>query len=437
MSSTTTAHDQDHDPVHEDVLTTLGSTGARGARRRRWRLLLSIGVVLVAIAALPLARPRSRQAEAPYRTAEVSRGDLTVTVSATGDLQPTNQVDVGSEVSGLVDAVYVDDNDRVTSGQVLARLDTSRLADQVANAKAALGAAEARVLQAEAGVTEASANLARMRQVAELSGGKVPAQAELETAVATAARTAAELASARAAVEQAEAVLSSDETILAKASIRSPIDGIVLARRVEPGQTVAASFQAPVLFTLAEDLTEMELQVDVDEADVGQVQAGLDATFTVDAYSDRTYPARITRVGYGSQTKEGVVSYKTVLRVDNDDLSLRPGMTATAEIVTVQHAGVLLVPNAALRFAPPAATPTETKRGGLVSSLLPRPPVFVKRATAGASESGAHQVWMLVDGQPVAVPVVVGPSDGSVTEITSGELRAGTKVLTEKLGDMP
>ena len=255
----------------------------------------------------------------------MAHGSLTVTVTATGNLEPTNQVDVGSEVSGLVEAVFVDDNDRVTVNQVLARLDISKLEDAVVNNRAALASAEARVLQATASVTEARANLTRLQRVAELSGGKVPSQAELETAEASLARAEADEASARATVEQARASLSSAETSLAKASIRSPINGVVLARQVEPGQTVAASFQAPVLFTLAEDLSSMELEVDVDEADVGQVRAGQKAVFTVDAYPNRQFPATIVRVDFGSQVTDGVVSYATVLRVDNDDLRLRPG----------------------------------------------------------------------------------------------------------------
>ncbi|MBI2840474.1 MAG: HlyD family efflux transporter periplasmic adaptor subunit, partial [Acidobacteria bacterium] len=241
--------------------------------------------------------------------------------------------------------------------------------------------------------------------------------------------------SARANVQQSSASLSSAEINLAKASIRSPIDGIVLARKVEPGQTVAASFQAPVLFTLAEDLAQMELQVDVDEADVGQVREGQPTTFTVDAYPHRKYPASIKRVGYGSQTKDGVVSYKTVLAVNNDDLTLRPGMTATAEITTVKCAAVLLVPNAALRFSPPASATPAKSSGGLVSNLLPSPPGSTANSdNATIGKNGAQKVWVLRDGQSVAVPVTTGPSDGRLTEVTGGELRAGMKVITESVG---
>jgi HlyD family secretion protein len=226
--------------------------------------------------------------------------------------------------------------------------------------------------------------------------------------------------------------LQSDETDLAKASIRSPINGVVLTREIDPGQTVAASFQAPVLFTLAEDLAKMELQVDVDEADVGQVKVGQQATFNVDAWPGRRYSAVITRVGYGSQVKDGVVSYLTVLEVGNRDLSLRPGMTGTAEITTLTRDKALLVPNAALRFTPvaTAAAPERKSGSGLTGMLMPRPPRQTPkvRETTG---SGAQRVWVLRDGQPVAIDVRTGASNGRVTEIVGGSLKAGMQVITE------
>jgi ABC-type multidrug transport system fused ATPase/permease subunit len=231
--------------------------------------------------------------------------------------------------------------------------------------------------------------MSRYQQVAELSGGKVPSKSEMDSAEANLKRAEANQASARASVTQARANLQSDETNLGKASIRSPIDGVVLARQVDPGQTVAASFQAPVLFTLAEDLAKMELQVDVDEADVGQVKAGQKAMFSVDAWPGRQYAAVITRVGFGSQVKDGVVSYLTVLEVDNGDLSLRPGMTGTAEITTLTRENALLVPNAALRFTPASDVQPQKKSGGNVMSfMMPRMPRQAPRASAKASDAG-------------------------------------------------
>lgn len=423
-------------PIEKAAIEQVLGFGRSRSRLRRWGLLAAGIVVCIAlILAYAWLREERAAAQARFVTEPVVRGDLVVTVAATGNLQPTNKVDVGSELSGTIEAVFVDDNDRVKKGQVLARLDTSKLRDQAAKSRAAVASAEARVLQAQASVAQARSNLARLREVARLSGGKVPAKFELDTAEANLARAEADEAAARAAVSEARAVLSADETNLIKAQIRSPIDGVVLARKVEPGQTVAASFQAPLLFTLAEDLSQMELQVDVDEADVGQVKPGQRATFTVDAYPGRVYPAQIERVGYGSQVKEGVVSYLTVLTVDNADLTLRPGMTATAAIVTAERENVLLVPNAALRFSPPAngAAPKTKDSGGIVKSLLPRPPRQPARKAKPAAPRGEQRVWVLRAGEPVAVPVTTGASDGRYTEVVSGELTTDMEVITEAL----
>ncbi len=333
--------------------------------------------------------------------------------------------------------MLVDDNDRVRKGQVLARLDVTKLQNQIAKSKAALASAEAKVLQTVATVKEARANLGRLRQVAKLSGGKVPAPTELEAAEAKVERAIADEASARAAVEEARATLRTNENDLAKASIRSPIDGVVLARKVEPGQTVAASLQAPVLFTLAENLAQMELQVDVDEADVGQVHEGQSATFTVDAYPNRSYPARIQQVRFGAEQVNNVVTYKTILNVNNDDLSLRPGMTATAEIIATERENVLLVPNAALRFTPPQPE-AQSSGGGLVASLLPRPPRGLaprrQSGNARSARSAVRQIWVLRDGQPVAMSVTIGSSDGRMTEVTGEGLAPGLPIITASSG---
>jgi HlyD family secretion protein len=422
-------------PTNDAVLAQVLGTDRPASRVRRfiWPLV-AIAIVALALSGYVLLRSTAESEIPRYRTEQVTRSNLVVTISATGHLQPTTQVDVGSELSGIVETVFVDDNDRVKKGQVLARLDVSKLTDQVNKSRAALESTQAQVLQMEATVAEARASLARLQHVAELSGGKVPSKTELETADAALKRAIANEASARAAVVQARASLKSDATNLSKASIRSPIDGVVLTRKVNAGQTVAASLQAPVLFTIAENLRQMELQVDVDEADVGALREGQTATFNVDAYPNRRYPSRVTRVGYGSQAKEGVTSYLTLLVVDNDDLSLRPGMTATAEITTSSREQALLVPNAALRFSPPAPAKAEKKdKGGLVGSLLPRRPKDSASKVSGAARArGSEQrVWVLRDGKAVAIPVTVGVSDGRMTEVLAGALEPGAAVITE------
>lgn len=411
---------------------TLLADDSTGARSRRWKWLGGAAVLLAAGLAYFLVRGDDAALQPQYRTEDASMGRLVVKVSATGNLQPTNTVDVGSELSGIVEKVFVDDNDSVKKGQVLAQLDLSKLRDAVARSRANLVATEAQVTQMRATVAEARATLERYRTVAQLSGGKVPSQAEMDAAVANLARAEANEASARASVTQARATLQSDETNLGKAHIRSPINGVVLSRQVDPGQTVAASFQAPVLFKLAEDLTQMELQVAVDEADVAQVKAGQQAMFTVDAWPGRQYTAVIRRVGFGSQSQDGVISYRTVLDVDNADLSLRPGMTGTADITTLVRENVLLVPNGALRFTPETseAAPKQSSRG-VAGMLMPRPPRQPPKARA--APGGTPRVWVLRDGQPVAMDVRTGATNGRMTEIVGGELKAGMAVITEAL----
>jgi HlyD family secretion protein len=417
------------------VAAVLGA--ARGERSRAGsvrRLGIAMLVVIACGAVLAIDRSRRDGDGARYETTVARRGSLVVSVSATGTIEPTNQVDVGSELSGLIETMAVDENDHVTKGQVLAQLDLSKLNDAMTRSAAALASAEAKVLQAHATVKESQAKLERLRTVKKLSGGKVPSSTEMETAEAAATRATADVHAAEAAVAEARATLSTDRTNLAKASIRSPIDGIVLTRKMEPGQTVAASFETPVLFTIAEDLAKMELQVSVDEADVGQVREGQSATFGVDAYPARTYPATITRVGYGSKTTDGVVSYKTILRVENDDLSLRPGMTATAEIVTAEQHDVLLVPNQALRFTPKEESAPARGRG-LVGSLIPAPPPerANRKPEATTGERGVRTMWVLRDGEPASVQITTGASDGRQTAVTGGDLRPGDHVITDAI----
>jgi HlyD family secretion protein len=427
-------------PSQSPALATLLETesGRLFSRRRLW---LIGGLVLVAgLVVWLLARGSGAQADGPhFKTEPAAMGQLVVKVSATGTLQPTVKVEVSSELSGIVTEVLVEENDQVKKDQVLARLDLSKLTDAVTKSRATLQAAEAAVLQAQATVAEARAALARYRQVAALSGGKVPSKAEMDGAEANLKRAEANEASARANVVQARANLRSDETNVVKANIRSPINGVVLTRKIEPGQTVAAAFQAPVLFYLAEDLAKMKLQVDVDEADVGQVKVGQKATFGVDAYPGRKYTGVITRVGYGSQTKDNVVSYPTVINVANDDISLRPGMTGTADIVTVTRDHVLLVPNAALRFTPPVGAPTGGAGGppgGFVSKLMPRPPAPPPRKEAPPVGAGPR-VWVLQGGQPAPVEVKTGATNGHFTEIVGGALAAGTPVILEAVSVRP
>lgn len=402
-------------------------------RRTLWWVIL--GLVVLTGAGVYFWQISAKNNAAPvFVTEAINRGKLTLTVAANGTLQPTRSVSIGSELSGTVLRVLVDVNDRVKKGQVLVELDTAKLNDQVVRSRAALASANARVAQASASAKEAQGNLGRLEEVARLSGGKVPSRAELDTGRATLERALADETSARADVVAAKATAATDETNLSKASIRSPIDGVVLTRTVDPGNAVAASLQAVTLFTVAEDLAKLRLQVNVDEADVGAVKVGQKATFTVSAYPSRKYPAAITRVAYGSTATDNVVTYVTHLEVDNTDLSLRPGMTASATITSTERSDVLLVPNKALRFTPAlaGAAPDAAKAGGgIVSSLLPRMPRGGARKAASGNGT-AKQVWVLRDGSAVAVSVTAGISDGRMTEIVAGELQTGMQVITDQ-----
>ncbi|HAA05689.1 MAG TPA: efflux RND transporter periplasmic adaptor subunit [Syntrophobacteraceae bacterium] len=417
--------------AESDVAGALEIDPSSGRRKglKRWATvtLLVAAVVTSFVIWNRMKQPISVQ----YRTQEVVRGDLTVIVTATGTLKPTNEVEVGSELSGTAKSVEADYNSKVKVGQVLAKLDTTKLEATLTQSRAALESAKAKVLQAQATVAETLAKLAQLLVVRRLSNGKVPSQLDIDAAEAAFDRAKADQASAKAAVSQAEATVKANETDLSKSIIRSPINGIVLTRSIEPGQTVAATMTTPVLFTLAEDLTQMELHVNVDEADIGKVQEGQEATFSVAAYPNRTFEARITQVRYGSSTTSGVVTYETVLKVNNSDLSLRPGMTATADIMVKKVEKAILIPSAALRFTPPVQEEKQPS-SGLVGSLLPRPPrSATKQAEDGSANKKQQRVWTLTDGQLSAIPVTIGSTDGRMTEVVSGDIKPGMALVVD------
>ena len=418
-----------------DLATLLDEPASRAWYRRPVLWAGAALVALVATGAWYWQTQQTASAAPHYTTETVRRGDLILTVTANGTLQPTRSIAIGSELSGTVSKVNVDVNDRIRKGQVLVELDTSKLNDQILRSRASLAVANAKVAQTVATVKEAEATLGRFEEVAHLSGGKVPSKTELDSARATLDRARADEASARASVNDAKAALSTDEINLSKASIRAPSDGVILTRSVDPGNAVAASLQAVTLFTVAEDLKQLRLQVNVDEADVGAVTVGQKASFTVSAYPGRKYPAVITRVAFGSTITDNVVTYVTYLDVDNSDLTLRPGMTATATIAATSRTDALLVPNSALRFEPAAGSnAAPAAKGGIVASLTPRMPRRGVRPSAaeGASTAAARQVWILRDGVAVPVAVTPGISDGRMTEITGGELQAGMQVITDQ-----
>ncbi|WP_454796998.1 efflux RND transporter periplasmic adaptor subunit [Novosphingobium lindaniclasticum] len=417
--------------------------------QRKWVFWTGL-VVLVSLSVL-LVRCFGGTEPQAYATTKAEKGRLVTSVSATGKLAPTNQVTVGSQLSGLVTKVLVDVNDRVKAGQVLAEIDPEQIEDQIRQSQAQLAANRAQVDQARATLAESQAQLARLEEVSRLSGGKVPSKTELQAGRADMQRAAAALKTSQANVLAAEASLAQNQTQRARAMIVSPVSGVVLARQVDPGQTVASSFNTPTLFVIAEDLSEMKLEVAIDEADVGTVEEGQSATFTVDAFPGKSFPAKITRVEIASNltassasssssststtsTSGQVVSYAADLSVANADFKLRPGMTATADIVTSDKNDVLLIPNAALSFTPQAAA--KKKGGGVTAAISFRPPRRGQRAAKSATlDRGTRQtIYVLgADGTPQAIQIVTGSTNGQQTEVVSGDLRPGMQVVTGQL----
>lgn len=322
------------------------------------RLLIALAV-LVAVAGASWWALRDVAPEQAYRTAQVDRGNVRVAIAATGSLKALSTVDIGSQVSGQVLEVRVDFNDRVERGQVIARLDPANFQARVTQTEADLASARASLEEAMANLRNAEADYARKQELAER---QLVARSEVDLALAQRDAARARVGSARAAIQQREAAVANARLDLDYTVIRSPVDGVVLLRQVEPGQTVAASFQTPVLFQIAEDLAQMQIELTVDESDVGQIREGQPVRFTVDAFRGRDFNGSVRQVRLSATNNQNVITYPVVVTVDNRDLSLLPGMTANAEIEVSSRENVLRVPNAALRFRPPDA-PVETNGG--------------------------------------------------------------------------
>lgn len=411
--------------------------------RKRKQLFYKLGVLVVVAGGAGAFFWKKQQTERStgpqFLTAEVTLGDLRETVTATGTLKGMGTVDVGAQISGRVLKVLVDFNDKVSVGQPLVEMDPAQLASRVEQSRAQVGAADASIRLAKATIAQSKAQAERARDMA--SKGLLSSK-DLEAAEADAARAEASLASAQSQGTLARASLKDAQTALGYSTIRSPIDGVVLSRQIEPGQTVAASLQAPVLFTLARDLTQLRLFVNVDEADVGKVQEGQMATFSVDAWSNRKFPSKVVSVRNLPTAGQSVVTYQAVLSVDNTERLLRPGMTATATITTADKHGVLTVPDAALRFTPKAAATTPT------SSPLPFMPMAPPRVRGGSGNmrmkttspppaDNQGVVFVLEGTAAVRRVIEIGGTDGTSTQVTAGPLQVGEQVITEQLQAKP
>ncbi|MCB1511535.1 MAG: efflux RND transporter periplasmic adaptor subunit [Hyphomicrobiaceae bacterium] len=391
-----------------------------------WQIYAAAGAAILALALIGYYwLGGSSKSRYRYVSEAVTRGALTVIVTATGSIQPTNQVDVSSELSGTIKRVLVDFNSKVKVGQTLAELDTDKLKASVQSARAKLAAAEAKIKDAEATALEKRLEFERKQR---LAARKVTTEHDLQAAQAAHARAVAAVASAKADAAAAAADLKLNETNLLKTCICSPINGVVLKRNVEPGQIVASSLQAPVLFNIAEDLTKMEVQVNVDEADIGKVKEGQTATFSVDAYPNRKFKAVIRELRLGSEVVQGVVTYKAILSTDNSDMLLRPGMTATSEITVQRVTDAISVPNAALRFSPPSNKTTDDR--SFLQKILPGRPNF-RAASARPPAGRERSVWLLIDGAPEERRITIGPSDGRRTQVLKGQIAAGDQVIVD------
>lgn len=386
--------------------------------KRRWLIPLA-GVLVVAAVVVVRSLPRDRAREGQYRTEAVQRGDLRVTVSATGTLNAVTTVQVGSQVSGTISALYADFNTRVKEGQLLAQLDPTFLKAQVAQNEADLERARVTLRQAERDST---------RQAPLRAQGLV-SQADVD-----AAATAVE--AARASVKSALASLVRAETNLRYATIHSPIDGVVVSRDVDVGQTVAASLSAPTIFTIANDLTQMQLEASVDEADIGRIQTDQSVSFTVDAFPDRTFDGRVQQIRLAPRTEENVVTYTVIVRVGNPELRLLPGMTANATFLVAEARDALKIPAAALRFRPDGSGNGAAARAGGPPAMHAGGPPAAPAGGGGVPGPGsAAHVFVLENNTRLKrVSVVPGVSDGLWTAVTSDSLPEGVPVVVGHAG---
>ena len=391
---------------------------------KRWlRRLLVVGALVAVVAALFVVRAKTKPPPPPkYVTATVTVGDVIETVQSTGAIQPLTQVQVGAQVSGRVTKVYVDFNSQVKAGELVAEIDPSLFGEAIAGNQAQLAAARASVTSAETQVATEKVKLERLRRlVAEGIGS----QSDLDTESGVHDVAVANLAAAKANVNQIMSVLRSSKTNLDYTRIFSPIDGIVVNRAIAPGQTVAASFQAPVLFVIAEDLRKMRVFADIDEADVGRLKEGMVSDVTVDAFPGDTFHGVVNQVRFSPTTTSGVTTYAAVIDVDNPDVKLRPGMTATIKITSSTAKGANRIPNAALRFKP---SPPMDKDG----KKIPQEP----RCSTLAANKG--RVWVLKDETPGAEKaemreIEVGITDGTNTVVKTD--LTGQKLVVDENDD--
>lgn len=394
--------------------------------KKSYKFISLIIVILVVTILIYMFFPKQEK-KVEYITTKAKMGDLTVMVSASGNIKPTNSVEIGIEVSGTIKEIFVDFNDEVEVGQILAKIDTKKLEAQVESSMAALAIAKANQKESEVNLKNKKLLYDRTKKMFDSSNGKYPSKNELDDTKFAYEAALSSLEAAKSKVLQAESNLKNDRQNLEKASVKSSINGIVLNKEVEIGQTLAATMSAPKLFTLAKDLTNMDLVVSIDEADVADIKDGLDVTFTVDAYSNKEFKGKIKQVRLNPITTNGVVTYETVVSVDNSELLLKPGMTANAKIITKNVKDQLLIPNGALRFTP------KIKEDQAVSKKPPfsGPPNFDKAQAVkdNKSKDGLTSIYLLENGNLKELKVKILDSDSKQSSILSEDLKIGDEVI--------
>lgn len=376
----------------------------------------------------------NKKQQITYNTQKIKKGDIEVVVNATGNLKPTNSVEIGIEVSGTIKEIYVDFNDKVVIGQVLAKLDTTKLQSQVDSSNASLTIARANQKESLVNVNNKKLNLDRTLKMYNQSNKKYPSKNEVDEVRFSYESALASYESAQAKVLQAQSNLKTDQQNLEKAVVKSSINGIVLNREVEVGQTLAATMSAPKLFTLAKDLTNMDLIVSIDEADVADIKKDLEVSFNVDAHPNETFRGKIKQVRYNPIEVNGVITYETVVGVNNERLLLRPGMTASAKIITKESKGNLLIPNASLRFKP-TIIDTNVKTNSsmnLVGARAPRKPGESKNM----NKNDFREIWILENNIPKKLRVKTLESDGKFTSVESIDLKIDDEIIvSQRSGD--
>jgi HlyD family secretion protein len=398
-----------------------------------WLITLAILLALGGGGGYYFYQRSQKPAEVVYKTAPVERRTISARVTASGTLQARVTVQVGSQVSGRVLELFADFNSKVKKGDIVAKLDPQLFQASLVQARASYAAAQANAAKAVATKTDADRQYERAKtQRAE----GLASQQEVDTAETAAAVAKAGVDAAKSQVEQARAQLNQDQVNLSLSIIKSPIDGVVISRSVEVGQTVAASLQAPVLFTIAEDLTKMHIEASVPESDVGRLSVDMPVEFTVDAFPSQRFRGKIAQVRNAAVTVQNVVTYTAIVAVDNPDLKLRPGMTATVTIVTARKENVLALPNAALRFRPSSAAVASAGRGSgrPGGSAAPSGSEGRRRSDDGAEPGDRPErklAYKLAGNTPVPVRLDVGVTDGSYTELLGETLREGEPLIIE------